>query len=68
MGHIAWRPHRWRKMTLAVAFAATMLAGVAAISAPAGAVTPDPDFYLALGGSASVGFQPTAALTACSEL
>jgi lysophospholipase L1-like esterase len=52
---------RWRTITLAVVCAVGVLIGLAGGSAPAGASDGVPEFYLALGGSASVGFQPTPA-------
>lgn len=51
--------HPGRMMAWA-ACAAILLAGALAESPPAGATNPVTPFYLALGGSGSVGFQPTA--------
>jgi hypothetical protein len=53
----------WRRpgrMMAWAACAATLLAGALAESPPAGATNPVTPFYLALGGSGSVGLQPTA--------
>jgi lysophospholipase L1-like esterase len=47
---------------LATAVCAGLLAGAIAGSDPAGAADSGPQYYLALGGSDSVGFQPTAAI------
>jgi lysophospholipase L1-like esterase len=49
------------RMMAWAACAATLLAGALAVAPSAGATNPVPPFYLALGGSGSVGLQPTAA-------
>lgn len=51
----------WRAVPIAVAVGIGFLVGGAWPSGPAGAAQAGPDFYLDVGGSASVGFQPTAA-------
>jgi len=48
------------RMMAWAACSATLLAGALAQAPPAGATNPVTPFYLALGGSGSVGFQPTA--------
>ncbi len=48
-------------MALAAACAASVLVGLAGASSSAAASGPASQYYLALGGSGSVGFQPTAA-------
>ncbi|HEY3843022.1 MAG TPA: SGNH/GDSL hydrolase family protein [Acidimicrobiales bacterium] len=58
----AWRRLGRRRSYAAYAVgAAIILAGAFAASPPAGATAPVTPFYLALGGSGSVGIQPTAA-------
>jgi lysophospholipase L1-like esterase len=61
-GQSRWRRAVMRVGTVALcAGAAGLLGGVAGAAPPLGAVDQDSPYYLALGGSASVGFQPTAA-------
>ncbi|MGH9017519.1 MAG: SGNH/GDSL hydrolase family protein [Acidimicrobiales bacterium] len=50
------RPRVWAKVVVVVGLAAGFELALAPAS---GAATPDPTYYVALGGSASVGFQPT---------
>jgi lysophospholipase L1-like esterase len=57
--------YRWLVgVAVATAVCAGLLAGTRGASAPAGATTPilGPHYYLALGGSDSVGYQPTSAI------
>jgi lysophospholipase L1-like esterase len=55
--------YRWRAgIAVAIGVCAGLLAAAIGVSAPAGATTAGPHYYLALGGSDSVGFQPTAAI------
>jgi lysophospholipase L1-like esterase len=49
-------------MAIAAGVSVALFAGAAGLGTPAQAASTDPHYYLALGGSDSVGFQPTAAL------
>jgi hypothetical protein len=55
------RRRRGRRL-LASAFCTAMLAGAVGAALPAGAAVPGPPIYVALGGSGSVGVQPTPAV------
>jgi lysophospholipase L1-like esterase len=57
------RPRAWRIVATGGLAAAALLSAAAASTVRAGAATrvPDPAYFVALGGSGSVGFQPTSA-------